>query len=63
MELQKELNDKFGDEYGRLNLVTDAYKDQTDAIKAYSKEAANAYLNENEDGIRRATSQMTDKGH
>lgn len=46
LNLQTELNDKFGDEYGKLNLVTDAYKDQTDAIKAFNKEAAKALLND-----------------
>ena len=34
LDLQTELNDKFGEEYGKINLVTDAYKDQTEAIKA-----------------------------
>ena len=38
LTLQNELNDTFGEEYGKLNLVTDAYKDQTDAIKEYNKE-------------------------
>lgn len=46
LNLQTELNDKFGDEYGKLNLVTDAYKDQTDAIKAFNKETAKALLND-----------------
>ena len=63
LELQTELNDKYGDEYGRINLVTDAYKDQTTAIKAYGKEAAQAYLNENEKGIRTAKEKMTGKDH
>ncbi len=63
LDLQTELNDKFGDEYGRLNLVTDAYKDQTEAIKAYSKEAAQTFLNENVKGIRNATDRMTEENH
>ena len=63
LDLQTELNDKFGEEYGALNLVTDAYKDQTEAIKAYNKEAAQSYLNENEKGIKRATREMTGKDH
>lgn len=45
LDLQIELNDKFGDEYDKLNLVTDAYNDQTDAIKKRNKEAAEKYLN------------------
>ena len=63
LELQKELNDKYGDEYGRLNLVTDAYKDQTDAIKAFSRQTAQTYLNENEEGIRNAADQMAERRH
>ena len=59
LELQTELNDKFGDEYGRINLVTDAYKDQTEAIKAFNKETAKTYLNENQKGIKKATEEMT----
>lgn len=60
LELQKQLNGQFGDEYGKLNLVTDAYKDQTNAIKAYNKEAANTLLNDNRKGIEEATKQMTE---
>lgn len=63
LELQTELNDKFSEEYGAINLVTEAYKDQTDAIKAYNKEAAQTFLNENEKGIRDAVSQMTKQAH
>lgn len=59
LDLQTELNDKFGDEYGQLNLVTDAYKDQTDALKAYNQEVAKTYLNENQKGIKNATKEMT----
>lgn len=58
LELQTELNDKFGEEYGRINLVTEAYNDQTEAIKAYNKEAANSFLNENTEGISRAKREM-----
>lgn len=60
LELQQQLNGQFGDEYGKLNLVTDAYKDQTNAIKAYNKEAANTLLNDNRKGIEEATKQMTE---
>ncbi len=63
LELQTELNDKFGEEYGRINLVTDAYKDQTDAIKAFNKEAAQTFLNENHKEIQKATERMTEEGH
>lgn len=58
LDLQTELNEKFGDEYGKLNLVTDAYKDQTDAIKAFNKESANRFLNETP-GLEAAESEMT----
>lgn len=63
LELQKELNDKYGDEYGRLNLVTDAYKDQTKAIEAFNRQTAQTYLNENEEGIRNASDQMAEQRH
>lgn len=60
LDLQKQLNNEFGTEYGKLNLVTNAYKDQTEAIKAYNKEAANDYLNKNRKGIKIATDKMTE---
>ena len=63
LELQTELNERFGDEYGALNLVTEAYKDQTEAIKALNKETAQTFLNENEKGIRKATDQMAKDRH
>lgn len=63
LDLQTELNDKFGEEYGHLSLVTDAYRDQTDAIKAYNKEAAQKFLNEQEAGIKLAEDKMTEKEH
>lgn len=63
LDLQTELNDKFGEEYGKLNLVTDAYKDQTEAIKAYNKEAAQTFLNENRKGIKQAEKEMTKERH
>ena len=59
LSLQNELNEKYGEEYGYLNLVTDAYKDKTSAIQAYNKEAANTLLNENMKGIRTAEEKMT----
>lgn len=63
LDLQTELNDKFGEEYGAINLVTDAYKDQTEAIKALNKETAQTFLNENQKGIKQATDKMTSKDH
>lgn len=63
LDLQTELNDKFGEEYGAINLVTEAYKDQTDAIKSLNKEAAQTFLNENQKGIKQATAKMTDDNH
>ena len=45
LDLQTELNDQFGDEYGKVNLVTDAYRDQTEVLKEYNKEAARELLN------------------
>ena len=59
LDLQTELNDKFGEEYGKLNLVTDAYKDHSEAIKTFNKEAAQTFLNENQEGIEDATKAMT----
>lgn len=58
LALQTELNDKFGEEYGKINLVTDAYNDQTEAIKTYNKEAAQTFLNENYSGINRAETEI-----
>lgn len=63
LTLQNELNDTFGEEYGKLNLVTDAYKDQTEAIKQYNKELAKSYLNENESAINTAKSKMESNNH
>lgn len=63
LELQTELNNTYGEEYGRLNLLTSAYEDQTEAIKAYNAELAKSYLNENVAGIKDATKQMTKERH
>ncbi len=59
LDLQTELNEKYGEEYGKLNLVTNAYKDQTAAIEILNKKLAETYLNENREGIKEATKQMT----
>lgn len=45
LDLQTELNEKYGDEYGKLNLVTDAYHDQANAIYTLNKKLANNFLN------------------
>lgn len=58
LDLQEKLNEKFGDEYGRINLVTDAYNDQTEALKRLKIEEANRFLNENQSGINRAERKM-----
>ena len=63
LDLQTELNDKFGEEYGAINLVTDAYKNQTETIKSLNKEAAQSFLNENQKGIKQATDKMTKESH
>lgn len=58
LALQTELNDKYGDEYGRVNLVTGAYKEQTDALMGLNKALANDYLN-NTPGLGMAEEEMT----
>lgn len=61
LSIQTDLNDKYGDEYGRINLVTDAYKDQTDAIKNLDKAKAEHWLADNNKGIEQATHEMEKK--
>ncbi|MDE7015954.1 MAG: hypothetical protein K2P65_00060, partial [Lachnospiraceae bacterium] len=63
LELQTELNEKFGDEYGAINLVAKAYQDQTESIQALNKEAAQTFLNENRGGIHKAERKMTKERH
>lgn len=63
LELQQELNEAYGDEYGNVNLVTEAYKDQTESLREYNKELANTYLNENEKGIKQAKNKMEEEKH
>lgn len=58
LALQKEINGQFGDEYGKLNLVTSAYRDQTEAIKGRNKEIASEYLNKNQKGNEQAKKEM-----
>lgn len=61
LELQTELNDAYGAEYGKINLVTDAYKDQTDAIKNLNKVKALQFLHDpqNQKSFKDATEAMT----
>ncbi len=63
LELQTELNDKFGEECGTIDLVTNAYVSQTEAIKALNKEKAQLFLNENKEGIDKAEKEMTKDRH
>lgn len=59
LDLQTELNDKYGEEYGKINLIGDAYSDATEKIKKYNKELAQSYLNDNTEGIEQAKKKMT----
>lgn len=63
LELQTELNDKFGEECGTLDLVTNAYESQTEAIRNLNKEKARLFLNENKEGIDTAEEKMTKERH
>lgn len=58
LTLQTELNEKFANEADKLNLVTDAYKNQTEAVKELSKASANEFLNKNREGIEKANKEM-----
>lgn len=59
LDLQKQINEEFGNEYGRVNLVTDAYKDQTSVLKEYNKASAESLLAKDKKGIDEAKRQMT----
>lgn len=59
LELQQELNAEYGNAYGRINLVTDAYKDQTAAILEMSEAARQAYINQNLGEINNAMDEMS----
>lgn len=59
LELQEQLNEIYGDEYDKVNLVTDAYKDQTAELKKNAKQKADNYLNTHVDEINEATKKMT----
>ena len=58
LDLQTELNSKFGEEAKAINLVTGEYEKQIEAIRALNKEEANKFLNENRKGISTATVKM-----
>ena len=59
LDLQTELNDKYADEHGAINLLTGDYESCTKAIKALNKETAQTFLNENKKGIDKAAKEMT----
>ena len=59
LELQKQLNEIYGDECDNVNLVTNAYRDQTEELKKNAKQKANNYLNTHVDEIEEATKKMT----
>ncbi|MCI8416421.1 MAG: hypothetical protein HFI33_02765 [Lachnospiraceae bacterium] len=61
LDLQIELNNKFGEEYGKINLVTNAYRDQTNVIRELNKEAAKEYLRENRKGISNSFEAMEEQ--
>lgn len=63
LALQTELNDKFGEECGTLDLVTNAYESQTKAIRNLNEEKARLFLNENKAGIDKAEKEMTEDRH
>ena len=58
LSLQTELNEKFANEADKINIVTEAYKDQAEAIKELSKISANEFLNSNRKGIEKAGKEM-----
>ena len=59
LEVQKSLNETFGDEYENVNLVTGAYESQIKTLNEYNKEKANVLLNENKTAFDKAESEMT----
>lgn len=58
LELQNELNDAFGDECGKLNLVTNAYADLSGEIAKYNNVKAEQYLRENKGQVKKAKRNM-----
>ena len=61
LSLQQELNAAYGEEYGKIDLVTNAYKDQAEAID--NKKLGQKYLNENQKEIDKAEKKMTSDRH
>ena len=61
LELQKQLNEEFGDAYGKINLVADAYNNASNAISNLNRKAAENYLNENYEGLENARERMTEE--
>ena len=59
LDLQKQLNQIYDDEYKNVNLVTDAYKNQTSLLEIRNKQQAQNYLNENAEMIDTASQKMT----
>ena len=57
-ELQKELNEKYGEECEKLNLISGAYADNTAAIKANQQAKSLEFLNENVKGIEESKEAM-----
>ena len=58
LKIQQELNEAYGDECGKINLVSDAYTNQINKIKELSKEKAHQWLAGKNEGIQQATKQM-----
>lgn len=63
LELQTEINEKFSEAHGAVNLLTGDYESCTAAIQNLNKEAAQTFLNENMKGIRKAEEQMQKERH
>ena len=54
LTLQEELNEKYGEEYGKLNLVANGYKNVADEIENLSKKQSEQWLNKNQKGYEQA---------
>ena len=59
-EIQKELNEEYGTEADKLDLVNGKYSDQIDYLRTLSKEKAHAYLQENKGGYDAAVKKLND---
>jgi len=58
LTLQNSINESFGDEYEKVNLVTGAYQDQIRVLENYQNVATSKWYNENTKGIREAKKEM-----